>query len=828
MSWLRTAFENALSDARSSDGRLVLAIQTALVFFLTTLALTGASVQAYLDDNLDQMLGADMSLSGPRALEDDDLQQVAGWADDLAEVRMVPLAVSHGAETVPVQVKIADENYPLQGELEIGTGLDQTSLQKTTRGPAQGEIWLGPRAVKALGVEIGDRVTIGEDALTLSAVLYHEPDRLAEGHSVAMRALVGEASLSLVDRESSRIVHRVLIAADGDRQALIEEWTAEKLGDFTVVTKTGGGHPLALFWQRIENFLGLASVILFFLAAIAIDMANRRYLKRQTQRLSIYLSFGQSMAQCLRLAAFQWLIGFLLSLLVGAALAMVAQGILVDQLADQFSGIAARAHPLVMAKTFVLIALLLLAFQLPMLLQLRRASLVSLIRSVEYPSARWLRMFWGAASITVLAAYYSDNVTLTLLTLGALCAALVLMILLSWAVLTIGERLGRNRTGLLSFSFFIMKQRIASKSSQILGLGLCSLLLLFTLMLMKDIGSTMESYSRANNGNLMVAELPAEELASFEDWSAANHAEIRQMRPYASAKLVGINGKPVAEAVTSPSETLAVVGESLRMSWSREVPDNNSLVAGRWWSDEDTSWQQVSAESEVIADLGLKFGDRLAFAIDGDEVELELVAEHAYKPGGGSVTFWFQMPDRAHAELAPRTFYMGSAELPDAAWDNLGDLWRDTPTLSLVPLKEITRRFDDTLALVTKIVVGFAAMVLVMTALVIAASMQGFESEDRQKNGLLQSMGVTRRGCLRLALYDWLTVAGIAGVGAVSGTWLAGLLIYQSQFSMTYTPRPLWMAAAMLLVGLCVCGLGLLYSRASLAVSVKSLLDQDR
>lgn len=36
-------------------------------------------------------------------------------------------------------------------------------------------------------------------------------------------------------------------------------------------------------------------------------------------------------------------------------------------------------------------------------------------------------------------------------------------------------------------------------------------------------------------------------------------------------------------------------------------------------------------------------------------------------------------------------------------------------------------------------------MVLIMTALVIAESMKGFEAEDRQKNGLLMSMGVTQK-----------------------------------------------------------------------------------
>jgi putative ABC transport system permease protein len=40
-----------------------------------------------------------------------------------------------------------------------------------------------------------------------------------------------------------------------------------------------------------------------------------------------------------------------------------------------------------------------------------------------------------------------------------------------------------------------MRQRLFAKSAQVLGLGLCGLLLLFTLMLMRDLGGTMERHA---------------------------------------------------------------------------------------------------------------------------------------------------------------------------------------------------------------------------------------------------------------------------------------------------------------------------------------------
>lgn len=825
MSGIKIAFDNFLNDSTSSDGRLVILTQITLILFLATLSLTSASVQQYLDGNLNNMLGADISVSGPRPLSNSDKNLLSGKAADLAQIQMIPLAISLRGEAISVQLKIVGDSYPLQGKLKIGTAKDQSIQETIARGPPTGEIWLGPRASSKLAAKIGDRIAIGEETFRFGATIYHEPDRLMEGHSVSMRALINSKSLSIEDFKSSKMLYRYLLTASPAQQKDIEHWASETLSDFTLLTKAGGGHPLSLFWQRTENFLGLASVILFFLAAIAIDMANRRYLERQKQRLAVYLSFGQTLGTCLRLSLLQWLLGFLLSFMIAIGLAFIAQYFLIGQLADQFPGIKPGWHPAIIGKTTGLIFLLLLAFQIPMLWQLGRTSLVSLIRAVEYPSAQLLRIFWGLASISLLAIYYSDNFLLTGLTLGALGAALLLMAILSWIILTAGEIWGRRYPGLLSFNFFIMKQRMLSKSSQILGLGLCSLLLLFTLMLMKDIGDTMKGYTRANDGNLMVAELQAKDKPALEDWARKNKSQIRQLRPYAAAKLSEINGQPIDEAITTPSEAMATVKKSIRLNWSNTIPSNNRLVGGKWWSGKETNWNQISVEEEVMTDLGLNYGDQLTFVIGGKPTKFKLVASHAFKPGHGSITFWFQIPERAVDVINPDIFYMGSVELPDAAWSQLGSLWKNHPSLSLVPLKELTQRFDNLLAIVTKLVVGFAAMVLIMTALVIAASMKGFEAEDRQKNGLLMSMGVTKKACVKLALYDWLTVSLIAGIGAISGTWLAGFLIYQSQFSMIYEPDPIWLVGTMLAIGVTVCGIGVTYSRNSLSISITNLLN---
>jgi putative ABC transport system permease protein len=167
---------------------------------------------------------------------------------------------------------------------------------------------------------------------------------------------------------------------------------------------------------------------------------------------------------------------------------------------------------------------------------------------------------------------------------------------------------------------------------------------------------------------------------------------------------------------------------------------------------------------------------------------------------------------------------MGSMELPAHAWDSLAGLWQQYPSLSLVPLKELTERFDRTLGIVTTVTSGYAAMVLLLALFVLAASVSGFSADDRQKNGLLMSMGLSDRDCLWLNFHDWSITALIAAVGAVMGTWIAGLLMYRAQFDLPYHPDTRWVAGVVVAMVASVCLVGYLACRQSLKVSVRDLL----
>lgn len=820
---LKMAWERYWQEIHSPNNRLVYWTQFILMVFLISLTLSSASIQRYLENNLQNLLGSDMVLSRYHALPEDQMTALRGFSNALSKTQLLNVTLTHKAQWQKAQLKLVDDQYPVQGELSVG--YDQFGAHHAIKhGPKVGEIWLDSRLLTKLNLNIGQTLEVGEVSLTISAIIFYEPDRLLEGHSVALRALAHQRSFTANDMASSKRHFRYLVTANLQQQREIERWTQNTLPDAQLISRASGQHPLALFWQRVENFIGLAAVLLFFMAAIALDLASRRQLDSQKYTLALCMSMGMEMKQGLVIALGQWFLGFLMCLIPAVIFAYLAQWFIVGQLVGQFAGIQFGIHGVELVFVILLIFVLLLIFQLPGLYQLMKTSVLSLIRKQQKARFMAVRLGWNVFGLALLAAIYSDNFLLTALTLGAMMCSLLLMMAITFVVLNFGERISRGLSGLLPFTFFIMKQRLLSKSTQILGIGLCATLLLFTMMLMKDLGTSMEHQMRTQDGNLMITAAQSQHITAVKKWAKDTDSQIKQLRPYLRAQLIKVNDLELAMAAGKSSDSMEALLKPIRLSWSEEVPLNNQLSDGQWWQSKDQNGQQISVEGDVMTDIGLNIGDWLTFQIEGKPYDFKIVATHEFKGGNGFITFWFQVPPSANRGFESKISYMGSMELAPDAWPKLAKLWRQYPTLTLMPLKEITEWFDSMLSMVQKLVFGFSGMITLMALVVIVAAAQGFEQSDKKKNGLLLSMGLSKWGCLKLSLYEWFITALIAALGAIYGTWVAGVLIYNSQFSLTYQPDVIWMMVTLAVTSVVVCGVGLFYCRESLKTSVTQLM----
>src|SRR3569623_2347886 len=74
------------------------------------------------------------------------------------------------------EVKAVSANYPLRGELRISPKRFAHDTAATAI-PAPGTVWADPRLLGELGIEVGDRLQLGNRHFTVCAVVSHATDR---------------------------------------------------------------------------------------------------------------------------------------------------------------------------------------------------------------------------------------------------------------------------------------------------------------------------------------------------------------------------------------------------------------------------------------------------------------------------------------------------------------------------------------------------------------------------------------------------------------------------------------------------------------------------
>ena len=809
-------------EYRQPHQRLLRWVQATLMVFIVTLSLSSNTIQQYLQGNLQNLLGADAVLTQKNKLTTDQFTSLTNSSDNIVKTMQISATLTFNDKWQRSKLKAVGPDYPLQGKLLTSSSL-QSPPTVTIGGPTVGSIWLDSRLFASLTISIGDAINIGEQAFIVSRVLIHEPDRLMEGHNVSMRAIINVDDMEKLAFPTDLIQHRYLITASKPQIQQLIVWQQAHLPAAKIHHKNGF-HPLASFWQRTENFLGLTSIILFFMAAIAIEQIAQVHLKKEQYFSAICMSLGASKVTGIQLSLLKWLINIMLLIPVVAMLSGFFHWLIIGWLSESFTEISWQLELWLTVKTIATCTLLFAIFHSPVWLTLWQTSVAKLFNQNQKTISLAFIKLCALVVLILVAVKYSDNGLLTLMLVGSISITITLMTAISWAVLSLGEKATQQFSGLIPFTLFMMKQRLLSKSTQILGIGLSTFLLLFTLMLLKDLGNTMVSYQRTHDGNVMVSQASQSQMTAIEQWAQEHDISLRQTKPYFYAKVVKINNQTLSEFTQKPSDSLATLSNAIRLHWSETLPKNNSLVQGFWWQKETKNWQQISLEEEVMTDLGLSLGDKLTFIIHQKSHTFTITASHAYKPGAGSITFWVQMPQTAVQHINAPHYNMASLELNEGQWPLLSQLWEDYPTIRMVSLQELTKQFDNILTMITKVISGFAVMIILLAIIVILSSINALEDKEKKKNSVIMSFGFLKSTCLQLNVIEWLITALIIAIGAIAGTYLTGTLIYQSQFSLSYQPDLFILIITLAIILTAVTLLGVYASRHSLKSSVKQLM----
>ena len=788
-------------ESRAARGRLAffigcLAIGVAAVVGVA--ALVGA-VEAGLRGQSRELLGADLRVSASRPLPEEeldaffaDLAHERSDARELAAMASVSEPAEGEAASVLVELKVIGANYPLYGQLGLSTaGVTAADLGAT-------RVFVGPELATALGVRVGDRVSLGGASFEIAAEVLDEPDRLEFGMTFGPRVFMGHAGLertSLVDAES-RVRHRAFYRLEGDRTRdeleVLEQELLDSLSDpepIGVRTHAETQRSVRRSLGRAEEYLGLVALLSLLLGGIGVSQIVRAWIAGRTPGVAVMRCLGFRAREIAGIylghVALLALGGCLVGGALGAALPLVVR-FAAPELFE--GGLGHLWQPRALLRGTGLGLAVALLFSLPPLTAVWRVPPATVLRAEAAPLPVPRAVRFGSAACLLLGVLASARVQggewdEAAWFSGGLVALAALLAAAARGVAWLAARTPRGRVGpYLEHGLAALARPGSGTEGAIVALGLGVLVVASMALVERRLGEALRTALPENAPSIFLVDVQPEQWEGVHASLLERGARSVDMVPVVMARLRAIDARSVDEILEERRAQDRggrwVLTREQRLTWMRELPEDNAIIEGALWSDPERA--EVSLEEDFAEDLEAGLGTELRFDVGGVPVEVTVTSIRTVDWQSFGINFFLVvepgvLEDAPHMRLAAARF-----DSPDAEYGLQNALAADYPNVTLLRVRPILEKIA---ALLERIALGVRALgsFTIVTGLVILAGAVGTTALRRAREAaLLKALGVTRAGVTRLFAVEYALGGLVAGaIGALGALGLSfGFLEY--------------------------------------------------
>jgi putative ABC transport system permease protein len=790
---MRLALKLLWRDWRGGELRLLALSVVVAVAAVTSVAWLADRVAGATEARAADLLAADRAVEYPRRIPDDWRERAEAQGLRTALTAAFPSVVVSGERTQLVAVKAVTEGYPLRGELRTraASGADE---RKTKAVPEPGHIWVAPRLLTILDREVGDELALGDASFEIARILTLEPDRGGFVDNIAPRVLMNHTQLAgtgLIG-EGSRVRYKLLLA--GATEALVgftDTLVAEHGNSVEIETPTGDRRGVSEVVTKARRFLGLAALLTVVVAGVAVLLTVRHYAERQTTGVAVMRALGATRRRLtgLFVGKLLWLglIAGALGSVLGFGLHLAMLAFVADLLGEDLPPPGFRP----MATGWLTAVAALFGFALPTLLRLR-----------DVPPMRVLRrdlgqgMFRGATPLLVavgvilaLMAWQAGDVKLTAFVFGALVATLAVLAAVAGAVVGSIRWLTRARGGRLLWLTGVTR-RPGTAVIQIVavGVGLMSLFLLGVVR--GDLLDAWRDRIPEDAPNQFLVNIQPDQRDDLQTLLSGAGVDTA-FRPMARGRLTARDGESI-EPEDYSGEDRDLLQREFNLSWAAEPREGNEVIAGDWWTGDDPS-PQLSLERDYAERLGFEIGDELTFEVAGREVTAEITNLRSVQWDSFNVNF-FIMASPGTLDDVPVT-YLTSFYLPPERDGLIAEIVREYPSVTPVDVTAILRTVRTIMDQGTRVVELMSLLTLIAGVLVLLAALQITGEQRRFESALLRALGATGKRVRRLFRYELWLIGGVAGVMSGSAATLAGVVVAEQLFDLSYPFNP-WIVIA--------------------------------
>lgn len=769
-----------------------LAIAVAGLAAVTSVA---SAIRSTIDGNSRELLGADLVLS--TAQRDASPEERAAMAElgRVVESRTLRSNIVTPSGSALVELSGVPAGWPPAGQVRFDAG----------RTPGDGEAAVGRELAERFALRPGSPVRLGFADFRVSGIVRELP--AVSGFALAPPVLVTPAGLQrtgLVQPGSLYTSsYRVLLPPEADGVAVGKAFQQRfPEGGWRALDKGDAAGGTRRFVGRVGQLLLLIALGALGIGTIGIASATAAFAASRRQSIAVLKILGARRRDLLLMLGLSVAALAAVAIVIGLAVGSVAPA-LVGQAAADLLPVEVDPRPqwgaLLLSAAFGALVTVAAAYR-PIALAIAERPAAVLQGDVAAENGwkwrGWLVPALAALAIAGLALWSAEDRVLTVQALAGAAVLAAVFALLGWLVRRAALAL-RGRGGPISRLGIAALHRPGSATIRLsvaLGLGLALLVALSGIgrSLSAELQGTVPQRAPA----LFTLDIPASAERQFRSLAAQTvpEAELRVV-PSLRGPVTAINGQPVSALASIPEGAWVLRGDR-GLTFARELPPGNRVVAGEWWPQDYRGPPLISLDVEAAQALNLQVGDSMTIAVLGRPIEARIASlrEIDWRSFGFNFAIIFapgtleQAPYTLMATVSPEP---GRSTLPFER-----ALATELPMVSVIRVAEVVERVATILRAMDAAITLATAIAILIGVAVLAGAVAATRASRARESVLLKLVGATRRQVLTAQLIEFASMSGAIALAAfILGSATAWLVVTQL-FELAF--RPGWAGLAAL------------------------------
>jgi putative ABC transport system permease protein len=419
---------------------------------------------------------------------------------------------------------------------------------------------------------------------------------------------------------------------------------------------------------------------------------------------------------------------------------------------------------------------------LPILISIRRVPGIALLR--EGQTDRILSNRVAICSIMVLlvllTVFLARDLTLAMAVLAGLLLAALLLWSLVRGLIFVARRYIRSRPS----PYFIAIRAMCANASRSTWIASTFAAIMFALVLLGVIrGDILDAWQQSvpeTAPNLFLINIKEPDIVPLTELLGKNGIATVEMFSVIRGRITAINDQPVSGFEFASEEARHRVNHEFNLTELGELPADNDIVSGQWFSDQVHG---VSVEDETAEVLGLETGDTLSMNVAGQRYSVPVTSIRHVKWDNMKPNFFIIGSPGTFAD-APRNFISG-IYVKDQRPELVNRINQAFPGVTAIDLGMLLKRFRTLVDQGSGAISVVFLFTLVSAALVFIGILQGQRSARRQEIALLKSMGASRRFVRTAVLSEFALLGLVAGMVGSLLALLSSWLLARNLFEFT-------------------------------------------